>query len=80
MTKFVLKLMSYALPLALVAWPVKILVDHVVLGIPIEEAKGYPFYIDPLITFFYGKSILEMLMWLAIIGITMVIAIGSYVT
>ena len=79
-TKFILKLGSYALPLALIAWPVKILVDHVVLGTPIEEATGYPFYIDPLIAFFHGKSVLEMLGWLALIGITLVITIGSYTT
>lgn len=80
LTKFVLKLLSYALPLALIAWPVKILVDHVVLGMPVEEAVGYPFYIEPLLAFFHGKSVLEMLMWLAIIGITLVITIGSYST
>ena len=79
-TKFILKLGSYALPLAFLAWPAKILVDHVVVGMPIEDAVGYPFYIEPLLAFFEGKSVLEMLMWLALIGITMVVTIGSYST
>ena len=80
LTKFILKLGSYALPLALIAWPVKILIDHVVLGMPIEDAVGYPFYIEPLIEFFHGKSVLEILLWLAVIGITLVVTIGSYST
>ncbi len=33
--KFLLKLGSYALPLALIPWPVKILTDHVILGKPV---------------------------------------------
>ena len=54
--KFVLKLGSYALPLALIPWPVKILTDHVILGIPIEEATDYPTYVWPLINALHGSS------------------------
>ena len=32
--KFLMKLGSYALPLALIPWPVKILTDHVIWGAP----------------------------------------------
>ena len=78
--KFVLKLGSYALPLALIPWPVKILTDHVILGIPIEEATDYPTYVWPLINALHGSSVLEIIFWLAVIGITLVVLIGSYTT
>ena len=78
--KFLLKLGSYALPLALIPWPVKILTDHVILGTPIEEATGYPSYIWPLINLLQGASVFEILMWLAVIGILLVVLIGSYTT
>lgn len=78
--KFILKLGSYALPLALIPWPVKILTDHVILGNPIEEATDYPGYMMPLINALQGASVLEILFWLALIGIILVITIGSYST
>ena len=79
-TKFLLKLGSYALPLALVGWPVKILVNHVVLGMPIAEAEKYPIYFEPLIAFMQGMDVIEILFWLAVIGISMVVLLGSYTT
>ena len=78
--KFALKLGSYALPLALIPWPVKILTDHVILGNPIEEATGYPGYMWPLIEALHGAPVLEILFWLAVIGISLVVLIGSYTT
>jgi ATP-binding cassette, subfamily B, multidrug efflux pump len=78
--KFLLKLGSYALPLALIPWPVKILTDHVILAKPIEEASGYPGYMWPLIEALHGYTQLEILMVLAFIGISLVLLIGSYTT
>jgi ABC-type multidrug transport system fused ATPase/permease subunit len=78
--KFLLKLGSYAIPLALIPWPVKILTDHVILGRPIEEATNYPSYMMPLVNALQGASVLEILFWLGVIGITLVITIGSYTT
>ena len=77
-TKFILKLGSYSLPLALLPWPAKVLVDHVILAKPMEEAAGYPAYIWPFINAIQGSSTGEILLWLALIGITLVITIGSY--
>ena len=78
--KFLMKLGSYALPLALIPWPVKILTDHVILGRPLADAKGYPDYMWPLIEMMQGYSTLEILFVLAAIGMTLVITIGSYTT
>lgn len=77
-TKFILKLGSYSLPLALLPWPAKVLVDHVILQKPLDEASGYPTYIWPFINALQGSSTIELLLWLALVGITLVITIGSY--
>ena len=82
-TKFVLKLGSYALPLALLPWPAKMLVDHVILKKPLPEMvdgsiAGYPGYWEPVITALYGATPLELAFALAAFGIIFVLTIGSY--
>ena len=82
-TKFVLKLGSYALPLALLPWPAKMLVDHVILAKPLPEMvngsiAGYPGYWEPVIVALYGTSPLELALALAAFGIIFVLTIGSY--
>ena len=66
--KFILKLGSYSLPLALLPWPGKVLIDHVILQKPLEDAAGYPFYIWPFINALQGSSAVELLLWLALIA------------
>ena len=82
-TKFVLKLCSYAMPLALLPWPAKMLVDHVILAKPLPEMvdgtiAGYPGYWEPVITSLYGASPIELALVLAAFGIIFVLTIGSY--
>ena len=82
-TKFVLKLCSYAMPLALLPWPAKMLVDHVILAKPLPEMvdgtiAGYPGYWEPVITSLYGASPIELALALAAFGIIFVLTIGSY--
>ena len=82
-TKFVLKLCSYAMPLALLPWPAKMLVDHVILAQPLPEVvdgriDGYPGYWEPVITSLYGASPIELALALAAFGIIFVLTIGSY--
>lgn len=84
-TKFVLKLCSYAMPLALLPWPAKMLVDHVILAQPLPEMvdgkiAGYPGYWEPVITALYGASPIELAIALAAFGIIFVLTIGSYTT
>lgn len=81
--KFVLKLGSYAMPLALLPWPAKMLVDHVILAQPLPQMvdgriEGYPGYWDPVIVGLYGASPLELALALAAFGIIFVLTIGSY--
>lgn len=82
-TKFVLKLGSYSLPLLLLPWPVKMLVDHVILSKPLPEMvdgsiAGYPGYWEPVIVALYGATPLELAFALATFGIIFVLTIGSY--
>ena len=78
--KFLLRYGAYALPLALIPWPVKILTDHVILGKPMAEATGYPGYMLRLIEALQGMPVMEILFWLAAIGLSLVVLIGSYTT
>ena len=82
-TKFILKLGSYAIPMALLPWPAKMLVDHVILANPLPEAvdgriNGYPLYWEPVISALYGASPLEIALVLAAFGVIFVLTIGSY--
>ena len=75
---FTLRLMAQAIPLALLPWPLKIVIDHVVLAMPIETATGYPFFIRPLIDALQGSTPVDIMIWLTLIGVTMVLLIGSF--
>ena len=78
--KFVLKLSAYVIQLAILPWPAKMLVDHVILGTPVAEAKNYPPYWQPVLDSMVGMSPLEVLFWLALMGLAGVVLIGSYIT
>ena len=78
--KFVMKLGAYAIGLAFLPWPIKMLTDHVILGVPIEEATAYPPYWQPVINAMQGWSALEILVSLTIFGVLLVLLIGRYVT
>ena len=83
--KFLFKLGSYALPLALLPWPAKMLVNHVILAQPLPEVvngaiSGYPAYWVPVIEALYGSTPLELAFALATFGIVFVLTIGSYTT
>ena len=89
--KFALKLSAYAIGLGLLPWPTKMLTDHVILGIPIEEAQGYPPYWQPVLDLVQGTSPFsdsltpgwspfEILIFLTAFGLTLVLMIGRYIT
>ena len=78
--KFTFKLTAYVIQLAILPWPAKMLVDNVILGRPIEEARNYPPYWQPVLDSMVGMSPLEVLFWLAIMGMGSVLLIGSYIT
>ena len=78
--KFVLKLAAYVIQLAILPWPAKMLVDNVILGRPVAEATNYPPYWQPVLDAMTGMSSLEVLFWLAMMGLAGVLLLGSYIT
>ena len=67
-----------ALPIFVLTWFGKILVDHVILGEPIEEAEQYPAYMAPVLDMLQGYSAFEIMIFLAIVGIGLMLLIGAY--
>ena len=67
-----------AMPIFVLPWFTKILIDHVVLGEPIEEAEQYPVYMTPVLDKLQGYSALEIMVFLAIVGVGLVLAMGAY--
>jgi hypothetical protein len=61
--KIALMLVS-VLPLLLVPWPGKIVIDHVIEGRPVEPA-GYPFFVRPFAAWLAGAGVVEILLWTA---------------
>ena len=78
--KFGLKLGAYVVQLGLLPWPAKMLVENVLLGRPVEEATNYPPYWQPVLDAMVGMSPLEVLFWLAVMGIGSVLLLGNYIT
>ena len=73
---FWLSLMS---PLIL-PWPIKIVVDNVILGLPVGEGTAFPPYFNPLIDFLEGKAPIEIMMWVALLQASWVILFGAFGT
>ena len=66
------------LPLLFLPWPVKIIVDHVVLGLALTEpTTPYPALLQPLIHFLDGRSWQEMLFWVVGIQLGLVLLLGA---
>lgn len=76
--KLTLMLGALATSAMMMPWLPKILIDHVVLARPVESTFGYPWYLEPLINAMMGASPLEILVWIACIGVAMVILVGGY--
>ncbi len=76
--KYLLMWGALALPVTVLPWPVKVIIDHVVLGRPIETAKNYPFFFEPLIKWMYGFTPLEILVTLSALAAVMIITVGAF--
>jgi ATP-binding cassette subfamily B protein/subfamily B ATP-binding cassette protein MsbA len=52
------------LPLLVLPWPVKIIIDHSILGLPIgEQPLPYPALVQPFTEFLAGRTPVEILLW-----------------
>jgi ABC-type multidrug transport system fused ATPase/permease subunit len=78
--KAVLTLLS-VLPSVLLPWPVKIVIDHVVQGIPIGGTPTpYPALVQSLLDPLRDASTLEILLWVVGIQALLIVVIGAFGT
>ena len=73
---FWLSLMS---PLIL-PWPIKIVIDNVILGLPIGQGTVYPPYFVPFINFLAGRTPMEIMAWIVVLSATWVVLLGAFGT
>ena len=78
LTKNLLMFFAITVPATIMPWPIKIVIDHVVLGTPIEEATGYPPVWRPFLTMPEGYTPLEVLLAVTIVVIILILLIGAY--
>ena len=58
-------------------WPGKVVVDHVILGLPIAEgAAGFPSYLAPFVLMLNGMGPVEMMAWIFLLGVATVALFG----
>ena len=66
------------LPLLILPWPVKIIVDHVVEGLPIgAQPLAYPAFLQPAMSALAGRSPAEILGWCAAFQLLLVGLVGA---
>jgi len=68
-------LLASVLPLVLVAWPGKIVIDHVIEGRPVDPA-AYPWFVRPFAAWVAGGSPLEILLWTLAAQLVLLLAVG----
>jgi ABC-type multidrug transport system fused ATPase/permease subunit len=67
------------LPLLLLPWPIKILIDHVIGKIPIgEKVASYPFFVRPFLERLQGLSPTEVLLWTIAAQALLLLVIGAF--
>jgi ABC-type multidrug transport system fused ATPase/permease subunit len=68
-------------PLLLLPWPVKIVIDHVIEGRPLgDPVVAYPFFVQPLVLALEGASPLEILLAASVTQAILIFAIGAFGT
>jgi len=65
-------------PLFLVPWPAKFLVDQVIEGIPIGESlTPIPFFVEPFIAPLVGASTTTQVLWIAAFQVVLLVLVGA---
>lgn len=73
LTKNLLMFFAITVPVTIMPWPIKIVIDHVVLGTPIDEATGYPPVWRPFLTMLEGYTPLEVLLAVTVVFIILIL-------
>ncbi len=78
-TKLIFAALSMLVPLLLIPWPLKVVVDHVVLDQPFPEGgAGYPAYFVPFLQFLDGRGPVEIMAWIAALAAVLIIFFGTF--
>ena len=64
---FVSHLIPENLAIVLAPWMGKIIIDHVVLGAPVEDVTGYPSFLIPVVQMLEGTSAGLIMSWIALL-------------
>ena len=72
--------LASVLPLILFPWPLKILIDHVVLGRPIggPDATPYPGFVTPFLDALAGAPPAAILGWTALVFFVLMVLVGGF--
>ncbi|MCY3622637.1 MAG: ABC transporter ATP-binding protein [Gammaproteobacteria bacterium] len=62
------------LAIVLAPWIGKILIDHVVLGVPVEDVSGYPSFLLPVVEMLEGASVGPILFWVVLFSVAGLVA------
>ena len=62
------------LAIVLAPWMGKIIIDHVVLGQPVEDVTGYPSFLIPAVQMLEGVSAGWIMFWMALLGVVGLLA------
>jgi ATP-binding cassette, subfamily B, bacterial MsbA len=66
------------LPILLLPWPVKILVDHVILGVPVEApTTPYPAFLAPLVALLAGLEPTEIVVVVLAFQLFLIVLLGA---
>ena len=75
--KFGLITFEHTLRMLVLPWPLKIVVDHVVLGKPIDaDASGFPGYMAPLVLPLRDMNATQIMSWMLVFGVVTVAFMG----
>ena len=69
--------LASVLPLVLVPWPGKIVIDHVIEGRPLEPAR-YPWFVRPFAAALAEAGALEILLWTVAVQVVLLVTVGSF--
>src|SRR5262249_41971594 len=67
------------LPVLMLPWPVKMLIDHVIQQIPMsEKVASYPFFVRPFFEHLQSASPTEVLLWTLAAQVLLLLLIGAF--
>ena len=76
--KWLLVLLSF-IPLLILPWPARILVDHIIQGIPFgDQPRPFPFFIQPFVDLISGMSIESALIYTIAAQLVLLILTGAF--